>query len=112
MVAVIAAQAMSAERGGAATRDRRQHFPMLSIQPAAASLDETLSGGANQVGHLHSGTLHEPATIRSSLLADPPYSYPRLAAEGTPRAASAARLRSNGFSLRKQQSEPLEPVSD
>ena len=30
MVTVIAAQAMSAESGGAATGDRRQHFEMLS----------------------------------------------------------------------------------
>ena len=55
MVAVIAAQAMS---GGAATCDRRQHFEMLPAEPSATFLDETLSGGANQIGHLHGRPLH------------------------------------------------------
>ena len=58
MVAVIAAEAMTAESGGAATRDRRQHFEMLPAEPSATFLDETLSGGANQIGHLQRRPWH------------------------------------------------------
>ena len=47
MVAIIATQAMTAERGGTAARDRRQHFQMLPAEPSATLLDETLSGGAD-----------------------------------------------------------------
>ena len=52
MVAAVAAQAMTAERGGAATGDRGQHFQMLSAKPLAAVDKEALPGGANQIGHL------------------------------------------------------------
>jgi hypothetical protein len=58
MVAVLAAQAVSAESGGAATGDGRQHFAMLSAQPAATALEEALSGGANQIRHLQRRPLH------------------------------------------------------
>ena len=50
--------AMTAQGGGAATRDRRQHFPMLSAEPAAPAFEEALSGGANQISHLQRRPLH------------------------------------------------------
>ena len=44
--------AMAAERRGAATQDRQKHLLMLAVDPLAAALDEVLSGGTNDVGHL------------------------------------------------------------
>jgi hypothetical protein len=44
--------AMATESGGAAAGDRQQHLLVLPGDPAAAALDETLSGAANNVGHL------------------------------------------------------------
>ena len=67
MAAVGALIEMAAQRGGAATLNRRQHFEMLPAEPAATRLDETLSGGADQIGHFQSGMLHE------LLSAPPPY---------------------------------------
>ena len=67
MAAVGALIEMAAQRGGAATLDRRQHFEMPPAEPATTRLDETLSGGADQIGQFQSGTLHE------LLSATPPY---------------------------------------
>ena len=67
MAAVGALIEMAAQRGGAATLNRRQHFEMLPAEPVATRLDETLSGGADQIGHFQRGTLHE------LLSATPPY---------------------------------------
>ena len=58
MVAVIAAQAMTAESGGAATCDRRQYLAVLSAKPLAASDKEAFPGGANQIGHLQRRPFH------------------------------------------------------
>jgi hypothetical protein len=43
---------MAAESGGAAARDREQDLLMLPGDPAAAALEEALSGAANKIGHL------------------------------------------------------------
>ena len=58
MAAVCALVEMTAQGGGAATLDRRQHFEMLPAEPSATFLDETLSGGANQIGHLQRRPWH------------------------------------------------------
>ena len=55
MAAARAPIAMAAERSGAATRDGSQHLLMLSVDPSAATVEETLSSVANDVGHLHGG---------------------------------------------------------
>ena len=57
---------MAAQGGGAATLDRRQHFEMLPVEPTATLLDETLSGGADQISHLQRRPWH--LGLRSVLL--------------------------------------------
>jgi hypothetical protein len=52
MAAVFALIEMTAQSGGAATLDRRQHLAMLPAEPATTPLKEALSRGANQIGHL------------------------------------------------------------
>ena len=52
MAATGALIAMAAESSRAATCDGSQHLLMLSVDPLAAAFDETLSGVANDVGHL------------------------------------------------------------
>ncbi len=68
MAAVGALIAMAAQRGGAATLNRRQHFEMLPAEPAATRLDETLSRGADQIGQFQRGTLHELSPEQSQRL--------------------------------------------
>ena len=58
MVAALAAQAVTAERGRAATGDRGQHLDVLSSKPLAAADKETLSSGANQIRHFQRRLLH------------------------------------------------------
>ncbi len=55
MSAARASVAMAAERSRTAARDRGQHLLMLPVDPPATAVDETLSGVANDVGHLHEG---------------------------------------------------------
>src|SRR5579864_4064185 len=50
--------AMSAECGGAATRDGLQHFQMLPGDPVAAAFDERLSRSADDIGHLQERPTH------------------------------------------------------
>jgi hypothetical protein len=59
MSAVGAPIAMSAQRGGAATRDGQQHFLMLPVDPPATAFNKGLSCTANDVGHLQRRPAHE-----------------------------------------------------
>jgi len=58
MSAVRALIAMSTQRSGAAARDRKQHFFVLSVDPLATALNEGLPGTANNVGHLQRRPVH------------------------------------------------------
>ena len=49
---------MAAERGGAAAFDCPQHFHMCPGNPPAALLDELISRGADQIGHLQRRPFH------------------------------------------------------
>jgi hypothetical protein len=49
---------MSAERSRAATLDRLEDLQVLPSQPAAALLNECLSGSADHVGHLQRRPIH------------------------------------------------------
>lgn len=44
--------------GGAAALDRRQDLAMLAGEPVTAGLDEFLSCGADQIGHLQGWSTH------------------------------------------------------
>jgi len=56
--AVGALKEMPTQGGGAAARDGSQHFDVLPGDPLAASFDECLSRGANQIGHLQWRPVH------------------------------------------------------
>ncbi len=49
---------MSTEYGGAAALDSRQDLEMLPAEPGAAALDEFLSRGADEIGHLQGWSMH------------------------------------------------------
>jgi len=49
---------MPAQDGGAAALDRRQDLAMLAGEPVTATLDEFLSRGADQIGHLQGWSSH------------------------------------------------------
>jgi hypothetical protein len=49
---------MSTECGGAAALDGRQDLEMLPGEPVAATLDEFLSRGADEIGHLQGWSVH------------------------------------------------------
>src|ERR1035437_8605772 len=59
MSAAGTAIAMSAQRGGAAARNGRQHFLVLPVDPLATVFKKCLSSTANNVGHLQQGPAHE-----------------------------------------------------
>jgi hypothetical protein len=50
--------AMSAQRGGAATRYRVQHFDMGPVQPAPALFEEAGAASANHIRHLKRWRVH------------------------------------------------------
>ncbi len=104
MAAVGALIEMAAQGGGAATLNGRQHFEMLPVEPATTRLDETLSGGADQIGHFQSGTLHALSSLT------PPYPIRPMRADLEPREASAVRLRSNFITTSNPLPEALLPV--
>ena len=73
MSAAGAAIAMSTQSGGAAARNRQQHFSMLPVDPLATVFDKRLSRTANNVGHLQQRPVHElclcppcPEKVRAS----------------------------------------------
>ena len=43
---------VAAERGGATPPNGQQHFDVLPTDPLAASFDEGVSRGADEIGHL------------------------------------------------------------
>src|SRR5258707_2390974 len=49
---------MAAERGGATPRHGQQHFDVLPGDPRTASFDESVSRGADQIGHLQRWPAH------------------------------------------------------
>ena len=49
---------MPTEYGGAAALDSRQDLEMLPAEPGAAALDEFLSRGADEIGHLQGWSMH------------------------------------------------------
>src|SRR5208282_1326051 len=49
---------MPTQGSGATARDGSQHFDVLPGDPPAASFDECLSRGANQIGHLQWRPVH------------------------------------------------------
>src|ERR1700688_2897218 len=49
---------MPAERGGATPRNGQQHFHVLPGDPLTASFDESISRGADQIGHLQRWPAH------------------------------------------------------
>jgi hypothetical protein len=49
---------MSAEYGGATPPNGQQHFDVLPADPLAASLDESSSGDADEIGHLEGRPAH------------------------------------------------------
>src|SRR5215469_5082546 len=49
---------MSAQGGGATSRDGSQHREVFPRDPAASSFDEGVSSGANQIGHLKWRPIH------------------------------------------------------
>jgi hypothetical protein len=51
MSAAGALIAMATQRSRAATCDGQQHLLMLSVDPSATALDESLPGVTNDVGH-------------------------------------------------------------
>jgi hypothetical protein len=59
---------MAAKRGGAAAFDGPQHFHMRPGNPLAAMLDESISRGADQIGHLQRRPFHLFARYRVVLL--------------------------------------------
>lgn len=59
---------MAAERGGAAAFDRSQHFHMRPGNPLTAVLDESISRGADQIGHLKRRPFHLFVPRRVALL--------------------------------------------
>src|SRR5665213_2757393 len=58
MPAASAFVQMPAQCGGATPCDGQQHFDMLPADPLAASLDETSSRGADEIGHLQGRPTH------------------------------------------------------
>jgi len=59
---------MAAERGGAAAFDCPEYFDMRPGNPPAAVLDESISGGADQIGHLQRRPFHLLVPHRGVLL--------------------------------------------
>jgi hypothetical protein len=49
---------MPAESGSTTTRNGSQHFHVLPTEPLAVSFDESLSGGADDIGHLQRRPAH------------------------------------------------------
>ena len=49
---------MAAERGGATPRNGQQHFHMFPTNPLTASFDESVSRGADEIGHLEGWPAH------------------------------------------------------
>jgi hypothetical protein len=58
MPAACALIEMTTEHGGAAPRNGQQDFDMLPGDPFAASFDEGISRGADQIGHLQRWPVH------------------------------------------------------
>lgn len=59
---------MSTEHSGPAMQNRAQHFQMQPGEPTLAALEETLSGCADNISHLHGWRRHllglgGPATV-------------------------------------------------
>src|SRR5882724_10373135 len=50
---------VTAQRGRAAALDGGQYFQMQPIQPGAASVDEALPCGADNIGHLQRWPYHQ-----------------------------------------------------
>jgi hypothetical protein len=58
MSAASALIEMPAECGGTTPRNGQQHFDVLPTDPLAASFDECVSSGADQIGHLERRPAH------------------------------------------------------
>src|SRR6266849_10924922 len=58
MPAASALIEMPAERGGATPPNGQQHFDVLPTDPLAASFDECISRGADEIGHLQRWPTH------------------------------------------------------
>ncbi len=58
MSAVGTAITMTAERSGAAARDRQQDLLVLPVDPALTMFEERLSRTTNDVGHLRRWPVH------------------------------------------------------
>ena len=59
MSAIGTAIAMTAERSGAAARDRQQDLLVLPVNPVLTTLEKRLPGKANDIGHLQWRPVHE-----------------------------------------------------
>ena len=49
---------MAAECGGTTSPNGQQHFDVLPLEPVAISFDESISRGADQIGHLQRRPTH------------------------------------------------------
>src|ERR1039457_5725571 len=58
MPAASASIQMPAQCGGATPRDGQQHFDVLPAYPLVASLDQSSSCGADEIGHLQGRPAH------------------------------------------------------
>ena len=87
---------MAAECGGTTSPNGQQHFDVLPLEPVAISFEESISRGADQIGHLEGWPGHLLFLRRTAFegtLTSKPSSNQRCTASRE--ASAAGRLRPN-----------------